>query len=75
MVLLGGFGMERGEVTGGWRKLRTEELHHLYFLSSRIRMIKSRRMRSAGLVAQMGKKRMHIGFGGKARRKEPTRKF
>jgi hypothetical protein len=25
------FGPERGEVTGGWRKLHDEELHNLYF--------------------------------------------
>jgi hypothetical protein len=41
-------------VTGGWRKLHNEELHNFY--SSPNRMIKSRRMRWAG-VAQMGEKR------------------
>jgi hypothetical protein len=34
---------------GGWRKL-----HNLYSLPSIIRIIKSRRMRWAGHVAQMG---------------------
>jgi hypothetical protein len=48
------FGPKRDEVTGGWRKLH-EEVHNLY--SSSIRMIKSRRMRWAGHVARMGKKR------------------
>jgi hypothetical protein len=45
------------EVTGGWRKLHNEELHNLYSSPSIIRMIKSRRMRWAGHVAQMGEKR------------------
>jgi hypothetical protein len=44
-------------VTGGWRKLYDEELHNLYSLPSIIRIIKSRRMRWAGHVAQMGEKR------------------
>jgi hypothetical protein len=35
-------------VTGGWRKLHNEELHNLYFSSSIIRIIRSRRMRWAG---------------------------
>jgi hypothetical protein len=38
------------------------------------RMIKSRRMRWAGDVSPMGEKRMHIGFVGKARKKETSRK-
>jgi hypothetical protein len=37
------FGSKRDEVTGGWRKLRNEELHNLY--SSPIKTIKSRIMR------------------------------
>jgi hypothetical protein len=39
------FGPKRDEVTGGWRKLHNKELHDLYFSSSIIRIIKSRRMR------------------------------
>jgi hypothetical protein len=39
------FGPKRDEVTGGWRKLRYEELHNLYSSPNIIRMIKSRRMR------------------------------
>jgi hypothetical protein len=34
------FGSERGEVTGGWRKLQNEELHNLYSSPDIIRMIK-----------------------------------
>jgi hypothetical protein len=46
------FAPERDEVTGGWRKLHNEELHHLYSSPSVIRVIKSRRMRWAGHVAR-----------------------
>jgi hypothetical protein len=51
------FGPKRDEVTGDWSKLHNEELHNLYSSPSIIRMIKSRRMRWAGHVAQMGEKR------------------
>jgi hypothetical protein len=51
------FGPKRDGVTGRWRKLRNEELHNLYSLPSIIRITKSRRMRWAGHVAQMGEKR------------------
>jgi hypothetical protein len=45
------YGLKRDEVTGGWRKLHSEELHRLYSSPSIIRIIKSRRMRWAGHVA------------------------
>jgi hypothetical protein len=51
------FGPKRDEVTGDWRKLHNEELHSLYSSPSRIRMIKSTRMRWAGHVARMGEMR------------------
>jgi hypothetical protein len=51
------FGPKRDGVTGGWRKLYNEELHNLYSSRSIIRIIKLRRMRLAGHVAQMGEKR------------------
>jgi hypothetical protein len=51
------FRPKRDEVTGGWRKLHNEELHGLYFSSSIIRVIKSRKMRWAGHVARMGEVR------------------
>jgi hypothetical protein len=57
------FGPNRDEVTGGRRQ--NEELHNLYSSPSVIRMIKSRR-RWAGHAAE--------DSGGKARRKETTRK-
>jgi hypothetical protein len=47
------FGPETEEVEGGWRRLHNKELHNLYTLSNIIRVIKSRRMRWAGQVAQM----------------------
>jgi hypothetical protein len=40
---------KRDEVTGGWRKLHTEELHNLYSSPSIIRMIKSRRRAGQGM--------------------------
>jgi hypothetical protein len=46
----------RGEVMGGQRKQRNEELRALYSSLRTIRMIKSRRMRWAGHVARMGEK-------------------
>jgi hypothetical protein len=51
------FGPSRDEVTGGWRKLHDEELLNLYYSPSIIRIFKSRRMRWAGHVVQMGEKR------------------
>jgi hypothetical protein len=56
-VLIRIFGPKRDEVIGGWRKRHNEELHNLYRSPSIIRIIKSRRMRWAGHVARMGKKR------------------
>jgi hypothetical protein len=50
------FGPKRDEVTGGWRKMRNEELRNLYSTQNIIRMIKSRRMRWAGHVAGTGVK-------------------
>jgi hypothetical protein len=47
------FGPKRDEVTGKWRKLHNEELRDLYSSPSKIRIIKSRRMRWAEHVARM----------------------
>jgi hypothetical protein len=44
-------------VTGEWRKLHNEELRDLYSSLSTIRIIKARRMKWVGNVAQMGEKR------------------
>jgi hypothetical protein len=43
------FGPKRDEVTGGWRKLRNEELQNLYSSPSLIGTMKSKRMRLAGM--------------------------
>jgi hypothetical protein len=51
------FGPKEDEVTGEWRKLHNEELRNLYSSPSKIRIIKSRKMRWAAHVARMGRKR------------------
>jgi hypothetical protein len=66
------FGPKMDGVTGGWRKLHNEELHNLYSSSSKIRIIKSRRIRWAGHVARMGEKRnMYRLLVGKPEGKRP----
>jgi hypothetical protein len=55
------FGPKRYGVTGGWRKLHNEEFRDLYSSPSKIRIIKSRRMRWLGNLARMGKREMGIG--------------
>jgi len=57
MVLRGIFGPRRDEATGEWRILHNEELNDLYSSTNIVRVIKSRRMRSAGHVARMGEGR------------------
>jgi hypothetical protein len=56
------FGPKRDEVMGEWRKLHNEELCDLYPSPSIIRIIKSRRIRWAGHVAQMGGRGMCIDY-------------
>jgi len=51
------FGPKRDDVTQWWRKLHNDELNYLYSSSNIVRVIKSRRMRLAGHIARMGKKR------------------
>jgi hypothetical protein len=46
------FGPKREE-DGSWRKLHNDELHDLYSSPNIVRVIKSKRMRRAGLVARM----------------------
>jgi hypothetical protein len=48
------FGPSTDDVTRRSRKQHNEELHNLYAAPSIIRMVKSRVMRWAGHVAQMG---------------------
>jgi hypothetical protein len=50
-------GPKRDEVTREWRTLHNKELYALYCSPNIIRVIKSRRLRWAGHVARMGKRR------------------
>jgi hypothetical protein len=43
------FGPKSDEVTGKWRKLHNEELNDLYCSPTHVRVMKSRRMRWAGM--------------------------
>jgi hypothetical protein len=61
-VLRGIFGPKRDEVTGEWRKLHNEGLNDLYCSPNILRVIKSRIMRWAVHVAQMGRREACIGF-------------
>jgi hypothetical protein len=51
------FGPKKEGMTGGWENLHNEELTNFYSSLSIIRIIKSRRMRLAGHVEEMGAKR------------------
>jgi hypothetical protein len=53
-VLGGIFGPKREEEVVSWRRLHNEGLHNLNASPSIIRMIKPKRMRWMGHVAQMG---------------------
>jgi len=57
MVLRRMFGPRKEELTGEWRKLHNEELNNLNCTPNIVRVIKSGRMRWAGLVARMGEER------------------
>jgi hypothetical protein len=53
---------KRGERTGGWIELHNEELHDLYSSPSIIIMMNSRRLRWAGRVSRMERRRTRIGY-------------
>jgi hypothetical protein len=66
------FGPKRVEVTGEWRKLRNKELNDLYCSPVIMRVIKSRRMRTARHVERMGEGRgVYRVLVGKPDRKRP----
>jgi hypothetical protein len=46
-------GPKTDEVTGGWRTLHNEELNDVYYSTSIIRIINSRRMRWAGHIENL----------------------
>jgi hypothetical protein len=48
---------KRDEVTGEWRKLHKEELSGLYSSLNIVRVMKSRRMRWTGHVANIGERK------------------
>ena len=50
-------GPKTNEVTGEWRRLHYKELYVLYSLPNIIRVMKSRRLRLAGIVANTGERR------------------
>jgi hypothetical protein len=54
---MGIFGPRRDKVTGRWRKLHNRHYRDMYSSPSVIRLIISRRIRCAGHLARMGKKR------------------
>jgi hypothetical protein len=55
-------GPKRNEVSGGRRKLHSEQLHNFSCSRSIDRMIRSRKVMWAGHVARMGRREMPIGF-------------
>jgi hypothetical protein len=68
------FGPKRDEVTGEWRKLHKEKLNDLYCSPNIVRVIKWRRIRWAGHVARMGKRRgVYTVLMGKYEGKRPLR--
>jgi hypothetical protein len=47
---------------GAWRKLLNEEIHNLYPSSSKIRMIKCRRMGWTGQIVRTARRGIHTGY-------------
>ena len=66
------FAPKRDEVTGEWRKLHNEELNDLYCSPNIVRVIKSGRVRWAGIIAHTGERRgIHRVLEGKPGGKRP----
>jgi hypothetical protein len=69
------FGPKKDEVTGVWRRLHSKELYALYSSSNIIQVIKSRRLRWAGHVACMQKRRgAHRALVGKLEGRRPLKR-
>jgi hypothetical protein len=67
---------KRDEVTEKWRKLHNEELNGLYSLPNIVRVIKSRRVRWAGLVARKwGRGGVYRVLVGKPEGKRPLGRY
>jgi hypothetical protein len=66
-------GPKRDEATEEWRNLHNEELNDVYSLPNIVRVVKSRRMRWAGIGAYGGGERSEQGVCGEARGKEAIR--
>jgi hypothetical protein len=65
-------GPTRNEGIEGWKELHNEDLHNLYSPPSKIRMMKSRRMRWGGHVERLGSRRNVYGISvGKPEEKRP----
>jgi hypothetical protein len=56
MVLRRIFGPKRDKVTGGWRKLHSEELHNLYSMPSIISMISQGGCDGQGMQHKWGRR-------------------
>jgi hypothetical protein len=65
---------KRDEVTGRWRKVHDKNFHNFYPSPSKIRTIRSRRMRCVGHVQQRGEGENACVISGKAKKEETTRK-
>jgi hypothetical protein len=65
------FGPKRDEMVRDWKKLHNEEPHNMCSSSSRIRMIKSRRMRWAGHIAHRRTRNAGRILVGKSEGKRP----
>jgi hypothetical protein len=66
------FRLKRDDIMGGSRKLHNEELHNVCSSPNVIRMMKSRRMRWAGLMTCMvGKRNAYRALVGKPEGKRP----
>ena len=55
------FGPTKDGVTGEWRKLHNEEFNDLYCSHDNLWVIKSRRMRGAGLIVCMERGEVYTG--------------